>query len=299
MKPLLLLLSGMLFCLNCLAQDSLVLITGQRIAYTKIDLEPDRIRIKTHEGRERMSFNPDSVMGFCSPANELNYYLKPYEEAKNGLSYQFLERVEVGHITLYRKTDTPGQPEYNYGNTLLYMEKEGEFKCVFDAKAGGGKKLLKRDAFTEFIEDDEESLSYIQGPGFKFRAEEVIKVVQYYNRRNFIPRDPRRGDVFGKIILYRTKFAKPKSPVTVNLFGKRHKLYINDFIQLDFPITYAAKVSVKADYVQNYQLLAGDFTDQYFEVVYDKKSNTFQFDRKEGTEVQYEFYKIKKKVVGN
>lgn len=299
MKSIILFLA--LFALSFVSQsqDSLILVTGKRIAYSKIDFEADHIKIKAIEEDEKLIFPPDSIMGFCSPINETNYYLKPYEESNNGWSYQFLERLEVGRINLFEKSASEGQPEFTYGAIFLYMEKDGRFECVFATNATGDKKDEKFEAFTSFVNDDEESLDYIRDASFKFKIDEIIKVVQYYNRRNFIHNDPATGDVHGKVIFYRTKFQKPKSGITLELYGERHKLYINDFIQLNIPIEYATKFTIHGDYLNNDELLAAEFNDQFFEVVLDKKTNTFHFEKKEGSEAQYEFYKIKRKVVRN
>lgn len=281
-----------------LGQDSLVLVTGKRIAYSKIDFEPDHIRIKAFSSREKLIFSPDSVLGFCSPTRELNYYIKPYKEATNGLSYQFLEKIKTGKINLYIKSGTDGQPEFTFGNTYLYMEKDGLLECVFASNALGGKKLLIYDVFAGFVEDDEESAAYVSDAAFKLKMDEVIKVTEYYNRRNSSEQDPKPEDVMGRVFLYRTRFQKPKRGISISLYGEQHKLYINDFIQLNLPVEYATKFTISDDYLNNSQLLSGDFTDQYFEVTYDKKNNIFSFEKKEGDEVQYEFYTIKKNVMG-
>ena len=62
------------------------------------------------------------------------------------------------------------------------------------------------------------------------------------------------------------------------------------------PIKNASRITVSSDYSSNYKLVAGEMTDQYYEVSFDQKTRKFIFEEKKGYERQYEFYKIKKKV---
>ena len=276
-------------CPALYAQNMLVLKDGKRIPYANIDFQKDTISIKTMETDENLSFYFESVIGYCSPIDEENYYIKKNLDWDGDLSYQFFERMEVGTIYLYRRKDT--SPD-----TYLYMEKNGRLENVFNALESGKNKDAIFEVFKSFVADDEESMRYINDKKFNYSLADMVVVIQYYNRRHNYIYNQIDEESRGKVFLYRTKFQKIKNELVIELYGEKHKLYRNDFIEFDIPIQTASKVTVTSDYSSNFKLLAGEMTDQYYEVRFDQKTRKFIFESKEGPERQYEFYKIKKKL---
>jgi hypothetical protein len=277
------------FCSTLFAQNSLVIKNGKDIPYSKIEFLKDSIKVESLDTEEVFSFHFKSVIGYCSPTNEENYYVKRNVDLSSELSYQFFERMEVGPLYLYRRKDIA--PEM-----FLYMEKDGRIEKVYSVHASGQKKAEMLEVFKSFVADDEESLRYINDKKFNYNKDDILVVVQYYNRRNFYSLDQEEDKSLGKIFLYRTKFQKIKNELEIEVYGKRHKLFRNDFIEFDMPIKNASRITVSSDYSSNYKLVAGEMTDQYYEVSFDQKTRKFIFEEKKGSERQYEFYKIKKKV---
>lgn len=277
--------------LHLYAQDKLVLRDGRKIAYGKMELHKDSIEVTTYDEKEHLIFHHESIVGYCSPIDEENYYIKRNIDFNSDDSYQFFERMEVGRINLYRRQNT--SEEY-----YLYMEKDGHIDNVYSFLNNGKRKKGTFETFLSFVDDDEISLRYVNDKKFNYRYEDIIIVVQYYNRRNFVPNDPSIEKTRGTVFFYRTKFQKLKKELKIELFGKTHDLYVDDFIQFDMPIESASEITVTSDYSSNNKLLAAEMTDQYYEVIFDKKARRFVFEKKTGTERQYEFYKIKKKVGG-
>ena len=175
----------------------------------------------------------------------------------------------------------------------LYGEKGDRFEILFELSGGMEAKKKRMQIFSEMVSDDRESTAYVQDMSYKFK--EFLKVVKQYNRRNYqeskiIP------NVYGKVYLYRTRFQKTKNKIRLNYRGNQSELYINDFIQIELPVCKATRVTFLDSSTKNEIIMAGDLKDQYFEVLYDKKSNAFTLDPKDGSELIYEFFKIQEKV---
>jgi len=279
------------------SQDSLILKTGRRIAFSKINFLEDEIEISTYKDKDLLIFDPDSVFGTTYPYREINYFVLPNLGSLSGLKYQILERLEVGLLTLYIKRNGPGQPERTSGNFYLYLNKDNRIENIFISNVAGKRKKEFFDVFSSFINDDSISVSYINSREFKFKLKDVFEVVQYYNRRNFISKSPDSSTLFGSVYLYRTKFQKTKSGLKIRTIDQVHHLYLEDFIRLRLPINFASKLSLSDGYIKSEKILSGEFVDQYYEVLFDSKTGSYLFDKKEGSELQYEFYKIKNKTI--
>lgn len=286
-------------CSHSFSQDNLVFKSGKRIAFSKIGYSSDEIDIKVSDSKKILSFDPDLVLGATYPYHEVNYYVKKHTDSTSVLSYQLLERLEVGKLNLYVKRNGPGQPEKTSGNFYLYLEKGNRLAHVFISNIAGKRKEMLLSVFSTFFADDSLSMAYINNPDFRFKMKEVTKAVQHYNRRNFISKLPNDATLFGSTFLYRTRFQKTKSALEITLFGQIHKLYIEDFIVLRLPVTFASRLRVYDELNSSEKIISSELTDQYFEVSYDKKTCRFIFEKKEGDELQYEFFKIKNKTIDN
>lgn len=268
-----------------MAQDSLILKNNQHIPFVRLSMLGDEVEIKNGETRETEIYPCDSVYGYCEGMKERTYFLRKDPESEG--NYLFMNRLEVGSISLFE----------NVGNDRgLYAAKGDRFERVFGLTDSKDIKLERLDLFKTFVEDDDESLSYIASNSFRHRWKDIVLVVQYYNRRNFIEREPASEDVKGAVYLYRTKFQKTDEVIKIRLNGQDHDLYIEDYIILNLPVDYASKLYLRDSEIKNEHVISGELLEQYFEVLYDSRTNTFRFDKKEGTELQFEFYKIRDKV---
>ncbi len=249
-------------------------------AFESMDQFLGLIEIVTPD-EERLSFPGDSVLGFKDAVNDKSYYVKPlpgYDE-----EYTYLERVVKGKISLYENLAIGYQ---------LYAEKDTTFALVYEA-SGPAIKEDGMDAFLQMVSDDPISTAYVQDMGYRFK--EFLKVVRHYNRRNY-KKSSKPTRLLGTVYLYRTPFQKTHEHIRVLCNGVKSELYINDFIQLDLPVTKPTRVTLFDSDVKNTVILAGNLHDQYYEVLYDKKTDSFVLDLKEGTELAYEFFKIRDKV---
>lgn len=276
----------MLIAFATCAQDSLVLVNGHRIAFTKMKEFPNRIEILTREGELR-EFSPDSILGISEPDKRKQFYLKLNPDEDDPYNYLFVQRLVSGTVSLYEKTK---------GADAIYLEKNNRFEMVFDPIERGEEKLARFEVFKSFFEDDMESMSYIESPSFVYKFKEIMVVLEHYNPRNLEVRIPRDEHVRGKIYLYRTKFQKTKSGLKIKYFDGAHDLYIEDFIQLEAPVNYPSQITVYDDFYKTDILISGDLEDQFYEVLYDKKSNGFILDSKKGTELYMEIVNIREKV---
>lgn len=270
-----------------LAQDSLVLKTGKRIPYTRISIYDDQVEIKHEETKDFHTFPCDEIYGYSEGMKERTYFIKPNPEEDHWGNFLTLKRVLVGKISLFESTGN---------NQSLYAEKEGRFAKVFSVIESKSEKQQRLDVLKSFVSDDEESMAYISSSGFKFKWKEIETIVSYYNKRNHDERMPKAEDVMGWVYLYRTQFQKTKERIVIEMYGEDHDLYLEDYIILPMPIDYASKLSLRDSEIRSTHIMSGELEEQYFEVLYDSKSNTFRFDKKTGTELQYEFYKIRDKV---
>ncbi len=268
------------------AQDSLLLVNGRRIAYEKLEELGDSIEVMTLD-QKVLYFDPDSVKGYSEIVNERRFFCKPNPDTANFQTYVFVERLVSGKLSLYEKTR---------GQDAIYLEKGERFEKIFDPIESYQEKQDRIEVFTSFIDDDDESLSYVQNPNFIFKFKEIMLVLEHYNQRNFEVTKPNPEDLRGTVYLYRTKFQKTKSGIKIKFFDGVHDLYIEDFIQLDVPIDYPSKMVIYDDYYKSEVSLSGTFEDQYYEVLYNKRANGFILKQKTGTELYMEFVKIREKV---
>lgn len=268
------------------AQDTLVLRNGKRIGILKLAMANDHLEVKNSATKAFESYPFDSVFGYSKGSKERAYFLKK-NPSKDYSGYFFLKRIAVGRLTLFENTGN---------DQSLYLEKDGRFEKVFGMTESKAKKAKRLDIFMSFVSDDEESTAYLNAPGFKYKWNEILTVVAHYNERNFVERLPQAGDVLGRVYLYRTQFQKTMQGIKIKLYGKDHDLYIEDFIMLDLPVAYASQLHLRDSEVRSTHELSGEFNEQFFEVLLDPDTNTFRFDKKKGTELQYEFFKIKDQV---
>ncbi|MEO9965734.1 MAG: hypothetical protein ABJF11_08100 [Reichenbachiella sp.] len=276
-----------MFCpLAGYSQDSLVLKNGKRIAYTRLVMYDDQVEIKNEQTKEFETYPCELVYGYSEGMKERTYFLKSNPESE-GSGYFFLKRLKVGRVSLFENTGN---------DQSLYVEKDGRFEKALGLTEKKSKKVERLETFKSFVADDDESLAYIASSGFKFGWKDISRVIEYYNKRNFIEREPSGDDVYGYVYLYRTQFQKTKQGIKITLNGQQHDLYIEDYIILSLPVAYASMLHLRDSEVNSTQILSGELEEQYFEVLYDSKTNTFKFDKKEGTELRYEFFKIKDKV---
>ncbi|WP_420580348.1 hypothetical protein [Reichenbachiella sp.] len=287
MRLLSLLILSLSIHFSGLAQDSLVLKTGKRIPYTRMSIYDDQVEIKHGSTKEFHIFPCDEVYGYSEGMKERTYFIKPNPEEDNWGHFLTLKRVLVGKISLFESTGN---------NQCLYAEKDGKFEKVFSVTESKSEKQKRLDILKSFVSDDDESMAYISSSGFKFKWKEIETVASYYNKRNHDERVPAEQDVMGWVYLYRTQFQKTKDRIIIEMYGEDHDLYVEDYIILPMPIGYASKLSLRDSEVRSTHIMSGELEEQYFEVLYDSKSNTFRFDKKTGTELQYEFYKIRDKV---
>ncbi|MGL1886589.1 MAG: hypothetical protein OCD76_08755 [Reichenbachiella sp.] len=270
------------------SQDTLVLRSGRRVPFTKINEYSDLIQVKDYQQNKLIDFLPESIIGYSQALKDETYFLIFEPEGQNRGEYLFVERLEVGVITLYAK---------ERGGFTLYAEKNNSLFEIYNIQSN---KTIKGDNLSQFksiISDDQESEEYVSSSGFKFKTKEIQKVIQYYNRRNYQDHQPSSEDVLSTIYFYRTKFQKTKEKIRIKLNGQLHELYIEDFIQLDLPINHASKLTFFDSHVRNDIILSGGLKDQFYEVLYDPRDNVFQLDPKDGTELHFEFNGIKEKVI--
>lgn len=277
----------LLFHSNGIAQDSLVLKTGQRIPFSRMATLEDQVEIKHEQTEEFHTFSFKEVYGYSEGMKEKTYFFKPNPEPEDEEDFLMVQRLLVGNLSLFEGTGN---------NQSLYMQKEGRMGKVFGVTDSKYKQEKQFKILKSFVSDDEVSVAYISSAGFKFKWKEIIKVAEYYNDRNFKERKPKAEDVFGWVYLYRTQFQKTKERLVIRMHDEDHDLYLEDYIILNLPIDYASKLYLRDSEVSSTHVMSGELVEQYFEVLYDSKTNTFRFDKKTGTELQYEFYKIRDKV---
>lgn len=218
------------------AQDTLFFSSGQKTAFIKLRENRDAISIITYPDRNEVICSPDSVIGYKEELKEHSRFLLQPTNIEKEMDYFFAERLEVGPLMLFK---------YDKSGLALYLSKNGEVERIFSAVERGDAKARRLARFLHFLSDDSESVAYVSSPSFDFKYKEVIKVIQYYNKRNFIEKKPSSGELMGNLYLYRTKFQKTEEGMKIIAYGDYHDLYINDFIQLQIPVNYATKLTIK------------------------------------------------------
>lgn len=269
------------------AQDSLVLKTGQRIPYARMTVYDGQVEIKHQVTKEYHQFPCEEVYGYSEGMKERTYFFKSNPESSDVNDYLVVKRLLVGKLSLFEGTGN---------NQSLYLEKDEIMNKVFDVTESKSARLNRLDVLKSFVDDDDESIAYINSSGFKLKWKEIETVVGYYNKRNFEAEPYSEEDVLGMVYLYRTQFQKTKDRIVVRMNGEDHDLYVEDFIMLEMPIDHASKLYLRDSEIKSTHVMSGELEEQFFEILYDSKTNTFRFDKKDGTELQYEFYKIRDKV---
>ena len=284
MRPVVLFILLILNQTAGIAQDSLVLKTGQRIPFTRMAMYDGLVEIKHEETKEFHTYPFEEVYGYSEGMKEKTYFFKPNPESEEDDDYLVVKRLLVGNLSLFEGTGN---------NQSLYVEKGGEIKKVFEVTESKYEKGQRFEILKSFVSDDDESMAYLSSPDFRLKWKEIEKVVEYYNDRNYDKVTPKKDDVKGMVYLYRTQFQKTKDRIVIELHNNYHDLYIEDYIMLELPIDYASQLSLRDAEIKSTHILSGELIEQYFEVLYNSKTNTFRFDKKSGTELQYEFYKIR------
>lgn len=269
------------------AQDTLVLKSGRRVPFLRMQAYEDVVRVKDYEQNKMVDFLPDSILGYSQATKEEDYFL--IFDPSDPEQYLFVERILVGPITLY---------SYDKSGLALFAEKDGDIFEVYSLHASSEDQSTFQKDFVSLVSDDMESASYVSAAAYRHKQKEIELVVEHYNRRNHLDQLPDDDEIRGTVYLYRTRFQKTKDRIFVTLYGEAHDLYIEDFIQLEVPVRYPAKVILSDRYVSNEVLLTGELEDQFYEVLYDKRTKGFRLDPKDGTELHFEFYGIKDKVYG-
>ncbi|MFY0626097.1 MAG: hypothetical protein JXR07_07380 [Reichenbachiella sp.] len=282
MKNIFLLFIVLMVVDDCFSQDSLLLSSGKRVPYLQLKKYPDSIGVKTLD-KNFVYYQPEDVFGYSESLKEKGYFLKTNPEEGDIFSYVFVDRIISGRITLFEKMK---------GGVSMYFEKDGRFEKIFDPVEFKEEKENRFKTFTSFFEDDQESMKYILDPDFSFKFKEVFRATEFYNLRNHKEVLPSQDDLKGKVFLYRTKFQKRQGNVVVKYFDGINYLRIEDFIELSLPLEYPTRITVSDDFYETDIILTGEFEDQYYELLYDKKTNGFIIEAKGGSELYMEFSRI-------
>ena len=272
--------------LCAMAQDTLVLKNGKRIAFMRMKQYSDGIEFKlANDDTELVLFQPDEILGYWNNSLEISKFLI-FDPDQEGL-YYFAEREAVGAITIFTSKELGIKMYALKGNSMVKVWDSGDSRELMDQREASFEVLVK---------DDPISKGYVQENGYKHKSNEIIKVVNGYNIRNFVEPTTEMSKVTGKVFLYRTRFQKTQEVIRINNQGKLSELHIEDFIVIEVPILQPLKLRFFDTEHRTEQLVTGEMAQQFYEVIYDKQTNGFVLDKKSGTELHYEFYKIKDKV---
>ncbi|WP_109831030.1 hypothetical protein [Reichenbachiella versicolor] len=267
-------------------QDTLIMKDGRRIAFMKMWQYTDGIELKMADDSDNILVHPDSILGYWNNSKELSYFMVKDPDAKEGYEYIFTEREQVGAVSLFT-THTTDKMFALKGGQMVKIWDSYDRKDMMDAR-GASFRLL--------FSEDSESMAYLNDPKYKHSPKEISHVVRYYNLRNYQDPDPVLSRVKGKVLIYRTRFQKTKDVIKINNRGKIGELHINDFNVFEVPILQPLKLTFYDGVSRTDILISAEMSEQYFEVLYDKKTNGFRLDEKTGTELQYEFFGIRDKV---
>jgi len=270
------------------SQDSLMLKTGEMIPFVKLYQYDDAIELKAPYSKERISYYPDDVFGYYDILNQQSYYLllNP-EKEDNQFKHVFLERTTAGAIDVY----IDNQRDYK-----MYLNKNGKTHLIYRTLEPYSSRKERIDTLKQLVIDDNECIDYIESHSFKLKPTEIQLVINQYNQRNFVDIGSTSREVTKQVFLYRTKFQKTKGVVRIWLNGKPHKLYIEDFIQVNIPVKYSSRITITDGTVSTDKIISANLAEQYFEVLYDSKTNSYLLDPKSGSELHFEFNRIKEKI---
>lgn len=275
----------LLFSVDSLAQDILVLNSGERIPFMRMQEYEDVIRIKDFEDGELVDYLPDSVLGYAEVNSEQDYFL--IFDPEDTTNYLFVERLIVGPITLY---------VYEKEGNALFAEKNGELKEVYNKYTKGEEAQDQFEQLLNMVSDDNMAFKAMRSAEYRHRLKDIEQLLMAYNQRNYEENPPVEDEILGSVYIYRTRFQKTKDPIHVTLFEESEEIWIEDFIHLQIPVNRPVRLLLADRYASNEVLLTGQLGEQFYEVLYDRRSEGFVLDDKSGTELQYEFYDIKRKV---
>ncbi|MGL1888356.1 MAG: hypothetical protein OCD76_17705 [Reichenbachiella sp.] len=268
------------------SQDSLVLKTGATIAFQKIYQTDDQIEILTMD-KEEQSYSCKNIFGYYDVTNDASFYLLRDSDSDDENPYIFLDRTQLGAINIYINNGR----EY-----AIYLEKDDQLRLVYsdsDSKDQFDKRI---NVLKSYVSDDKVTLDFIDSKDFKLKSGIIETIVTDYNKRNYKDRQLSKADLTKMVYLYRTKFQKSKENIRVTLHGQSYELEIEDYVALPVPVKYPSKLTLADEYSTTEMIISSQLTDQYYEVYYDKRSDSFLLDLKTGSELHYEFNKIKEKV---
>lgn len=274
------------------AQDSLMLKTGKMIPFVKLYQYEDSIELKMPYSKKWVSYASEDVFGYYDILNDQSYYLMANPEKNDyDLSHIFLERTTVGTINMYVD---------NSRDYKMYLSKNNKTYLIYQTLESQSENNMRVETLKELVMDDDKSVKYMGSQEFKFKPREIELVINQYNQRNFI------GGAFStdaritkRLFLYRTKFQKKKGPIRVWLNGTPHKLYIEDFILLNVPVNYASQITISDGSISTERIVSASIAEQYYEVLYDVKTEGYILDPKSGSELHFEFNRIKERIEKN
>lgn len=103
--------------------------------------------------------------------------------------YTLMEKIIEGRISIlnYSKTYTNGNSQYGHNsNTVTYyfMEKDNQFKRIFDSAILGNRKY-NIERFSKYFHDDSEVLCILKSDNFKASTKNMLDLIKKYNVNAF------------------------------------------------------------------------------------------------------------------
>jgi hypothetical protein len=165
-------------------QSYLTLHSGEKIPYIKWKRDAKQFRVtrEINGKRKKQNILIDSVQSYYT--DYTTYYKKPVKGT--GVKYDFYKREMLGKINLYTKTlsyfvSTGKYGGYSVTEEHLYFEKGNSFEQIMIPSTLVKNKKSGLETLRSLIQDDPDTLAKLESDDFKYRAENVIRLIREYN----------------------------------------------------------------------------------------------------------------------
>lgn len=261
MKTIISLLVLITFCKNIQSQSFALKNNQEKIEFQKLNFKQDSLKLTISKNR-KISINYNDIKGYYSVSKNTFYHKKTafIEGAFKGdimlhKKDAFLERVSEGEIKLYKKIITMHNGNMTNDVTFWFAEKgnifinlyirEGFFQTKSKEKINTIKSMLSNDSI---------STSILENHNFKYKLQELIKIIKDYNLRQHKNKES-KNSIKSKVVFFRDNRSQNKATVNFTIGDKKYYLDKNEKIEIDLPVNENILVCINNESINVCELI--------------------------------------------
>lgn len=191
------------FSLN--AQSYLQMKDGRRIAFKRISIKNNKIRLKT-SNEPSVGIDINDAEKYYSEESKTFFFIKRVTESEVSLGirldkkndFEFVERIIEGEINVYQKKEAHSIVPNNSGvtnhtltpdrsSTYLFLEKGELYFNVLKTNTIGQNKKDKFASFKSLVQDDSTTLKWLNSKDYRHNYNLILRTVNDYNNRKNPP----------------------------------------------------------------------------------------------------------------